>query len=257
MTCRYFTVFPFIALVICGRLLDAKSHPKIPDFLKICHRSDPNLNECIRTSVEALRPHLREGIPLLDIPACEPLHVPQVEISQGSGPVAVRSTYTDIQVSGATDFLLKAVKVDLEKERTKLKIFLPRLEMVANYTMDGRILMLPITGEGKGYGNYTDINAIVTTQGEDYANSKDGNKTYFRVTDFFVDFNVGHATIHLDNLFNGDETLADAMNVFLNDNWKTVAAEMKPALEDAVAELFMDFANRIYAKFPKDVLFPK
>lgn len=149
------------------------------------------------------------------------------------------------------------LRIDLEKERTRLKLFLPRLEMTSNYMMEGKILMLPITGQGKAYGNYTDIIAVVTTQGENYVKKSD-QKTYFRVTDFFVDFDVGHASIQLDNLFNGaDEALADAMNLFLNDNWKTVAAEIKPALEDSVAELFKDFANRIYVKYPQDVLFPK
>ncbi|XP_012263654.3 protein takeout-like [Athalia rosae] len=253
MTCRFLSAFSIVALVLFGQLPDVESNADIPDFLKICRRSDPKLNECVRDSVESLKPYLKNGIPSLDIPPCEPLHVPQVEIKQGAGPVSIKSTYNDIEVRGATDFLLKSVKIDLDKERTRLKLFLPRLEMTSAYTMEGKILMLPIAGEGKAWGNYTDINAVVTTQGEKYEMNKE---TYFRVTDFYVDFNVGHASIHLDNLFNGDETLADAMNLFLNDNWQTVAAEIKPALEDTVAELFKDFANRIYSKYPYEVLSP-
>lgn len=143
----------------------------------------------------------------------------------------------------------------MDKDRIRLKLYVPRLEMVSDYSMSGKILMLPITGRGQALGNYTDIDAIVTVQGERYQDRKT-EKTHFRTTEFYVDFDVGHASIHLDNLFNGDETLADAMNLFLNDNWKTVAAEIKPALEETVSSLFKTFSNKIYSKYPLDVLLP-
>lgn len=83
-----------------------------------------------------------------------------------------------------------------------------------------------------------------------------GEETYFNVEDFFVDFDIGHATIQLDNLFNGDEELGEAMNLFLNDNWRSVASEIKPVLEDTIAAIFKKFSNKIYHKYPLDVLLP-
>lgn len=35
------------------------------------------------------------------------------------------------------------------------------------------------------------------------------NETYFNIKDFDVDFNIGHATIQLDDLFNGDKELGE------------------------------------------------
>ncbi|XP_012275261.1 protein takeout [Orussus abietinus] len=247
--------FWLFSLCALGLLAEVFSTPEIPTFLKVCRRNDPNLNECIKRSVEGLRPYLKTGIAQLHIPPCEPLHVPQIEISQEAGPVSVKSTYTNIRVLGGTDFVLKSVKIDQDKDRIRLKLYIPRLEMTSNYTMEGRILMLPITGKGTAHGNYTDIDVVSTVQGERYQDRKT-EKSHFRVTDFYVDFDVGHASVHLDNLFNGDETLADAMNLFLNDNWKTVAAEIKPALEDTVSSLFKNFSNKIYSKYPLDTLLP-
>lgn len=37
---------------------------------------------------------------------------------------------------------------------------------------------------------------------------KDGEE-YFNVKDFYVDFNIGHASIHLDDLFGGDRELGN------------------------------------------------
>lgn len=79
-------------------------------FLKICHRNDPNLNECVKRSIDLLRPYLKAGVPAFQIPPCEPLRVPRIEISQSSGPVSIRSTFTDIEVQGGTSFILKSVK---------------------------------------------------------------------------------------------------------------------------------------------------
>lgn len=46
------------------------------------------------------------------------------------------------------------------------------------------------------------------------------------------------------------------MNLFLNDNWKSVANEIKPVLEDTIANIFKKFANKIFHKYPLNVLLP-
>ncbi|XP_015109262.1 protein takeout [Diachasma alloeum] len=228
---------------------------QIPSVLKICNRSNPHLNECIKYSVDSLKPYLKSGIPEFNIPPCEPLHVPQVEIKQDAGPVSISSNYSNIKIAGGSDFNLKSVKIDADNDRIRLKLYIPRLTMTSNYNMSGKILMLPITGHGQARGNFSDIDAIVTIQGERYQGSNT-TQIYFRVLDCYCDFEVGHASLYLENLFNGDETLADTMNLFLNDNWRAVAAEIKPALEDTVGRMFKNFSNKIYSKYPLDQLLP-
>lgn len=136
-----------------------------------------------------------------------------------------------------------------------MKLYLPHLEMTARYNINGKILLLPINGNGLARGNFTDIDVIATVQGERYKSRKT-DQIHYRVIDFYVDFDVGDVNINLDNLFNGDDTLSNAMNLFLNDNWKIVAAEIKPALENNVADIFKTFSNKIYSKFPLDTLLP-
>lgn len=127
--------------------------------------------------------------------------------------------------------------------------------MKSDYSIVGKILMIPVSGRGKFTGNYTDIDTIVMIQGEQYTKSQT-NKKHFRVVEFYVDFEIGNSSIHLENLFNGDKTLADAMNIFLNENWKIVTAEIKPVLENTISKLFKNFVNKIYDKYPLDILLP-
>ncbi|XP_019867008.1 protein takeout [Aethina tumida] len=240
--------------LVCVFLNLVEAKPKLPTFMKVCHRSDPNLKDCIKQSVEQLRPLLAKGIPEFDIPSCEPLWIPEVSIDQGTGSVALQSNYKDIKVYGPSKFVIKFVKIDVDKNKMKIKIWLPRLEINSNYTMEGRILMMPIQGTGTTTGNYTDIDATVLMQGE---RVKKGEETYFNIKDFTVDFNIGKAEIQLNNLFNGDQELGEAMNLFLNDNWNHVANEIKPVLEDTIATLFKKFANKIFHKYPLDQLLPE
>ncbi|CAH1164070.1 unnamed protein product [Phaedon cochleariae] len=241
----------FYFQLICTTLAGS---PKLPSYLKICHRSDPNIEKCLKNSVEELKPLLAKGIKELNIPSCEPLLIPEVNIDQGSGPVALKSAYKDIKVYGPSKFVIKQIKVDFEKDKMRLKIWLPHLEVICRYVMDGKILMMPITGSGLSKANYSNIDATITIRAEKI--NRDNDK-YYNVTDFYVQFEIGEANINFDNLFNGDKELGEAMNLFLNDNWKQVAGEIKPVLEDSIASIFKKFSNRIFHKYPINVLLPK
>lgn len=53
-----------------------------------------------------------------------------------------------------------------------------------------------------------------------------GNEHY-KVNFLQIEFNIGGASVRLDNLFNGREKeLSDSINTFINENWRMVAAEM-------------------------------
>ncbi|XP_066247839.1 protein takeout-like [Euwallacea similis] len=228
--------------------------PELPSFLRLCSKSDPNLKQCLIDSIESLRPLMAKGIPEFGIPSCEPLIIPQIVLDQGRGPVSIKSTYRNIEVFGPTKFFIKNAKIDIDKNRCKFKLFLPELTVKTNYTMSGKILMMPIVGSGLSFGNYTDIDAVVTMKANRI--EKDGEQ-FFNIAECVIDFDIRDARLRFENLFNGNEELGDAINLFLNDNWKTVADEIKPVLEDRLAEIFKRFSNKIFHKYPIKTLFPE
>lgn len=63
--------------------------------------------------------------------------------------------------------------------------------------------------------------------------------------------------INLENLFNGDKALGDNMNLFLNENWRDILNELKPAIVLSVEEILKGIINRIFAKIPYDEVFLK
>ncbi|KAL1449828.1 hypothetical protein WDU94_002301 [Cyamophila willieti] len=228
---------------------------KLPSFMKVCSRNDPNLNECVKHSIENLRPFLAKGIPQLGIPPCEPLIIPELVMNQGSGAVNVQSIYRNITIFGPSSYVVKAVRIDLDKKRIRVKIELPRLQLNADYMINGRILMMPISGAGQSEGNYTDITASLILQAESYTSR--AGREHLHIVQAFTDFSIGHASLYLSGLFDGDKELGRAMNEFLNENWRNVAAEMKPILEETICELFRKYANIIFHKYSLDQLFPE
>lgn len=77
-------------------------------------------------------------------------------------------------------------------------------------------------------------------------NEQSDNK---RLGDIHVEFNIGSASIHLDNLFNGDPELGAMMNKFLNNNWREITAEIRPALGESIEHILYGIATQLNEKY--------
>lgn len=79
---------------------------------------------------------------------------------------------------------------------------------------------------------------------------------HYKVNFLQIKFNIGGAQVSLSNLFNGkDQDLAVTMNQFINENWRIVAAEVRPTLEKIIGELMIEVADKFFAAFPISNLF--
>ncbi|KAK0182269.1 hypothetical protein PV327_000424 [Microctonus hyperodae] len=228
---------------------------EIPSFLKICHRDDPHLNECIMKSFLSLKPFLRKGIPEFHVPVCEPLEIPKIKFDHNTGPGFLTFVFTNVKVKGATHFKIKHLNVDIKNNYIELKLFIPRLLMTANYDVNGKFMMLPIKSNGKANGNFSEIKTDVNINGIRYQNIKT-NQTHYRVVNFDVIVDIGNGKTYFDNLFNGDKNLLNTMNQFLNENLKIIIEEFKPALELKIGDIFKKFSNEILIKYPLELLLP-
>lgn len=127
----------------------------VASYLKICHKNDPKLNDCIRESIELLRPKLTEGVPELLIPPCDPLAIPEIRIEQNSGAIRMESEYSNIIVTGLSNFTLRTVRLDPETNKFRIKLWFPYLGMISDYHIHGKLLLMPLAGSGKSKGNFS------------------------------------------------------------------------------------------------------
>lgn len=96
-----------------------------------------------------------------------------------------------------------------------------------------------------------DVDATVVMQKTGNAlNERDDINS--RMCDIKVEFNIGNASVKLDNLFNGDDELGSMMNQFLNSNWREITAEIRPALAQSIEQILCGIAQRLNEMYDLD-----
>lgn len=165
----------------------------------------------------------------------------------------------------------------------KYLLLLPHLFVSGEYTVDGRILLLPISGSGKFTGNFSESPAPATDTGLTQLSSDpvtyflpfrflarcvadvimnteprmvDG-ETYIFVKKLTIRVRVGSGSqLKLENLFNGDKTLGDVINQTINQNFDVVARDIIPLIERALERHFRKTANKIMSRYTEQQIFP-
>ncbi|KAH8332741.1 hypothetical protein KR074_009972 [Drosophila pseudoananassae] len=231
-----------------------KKPARIPSFLKVCHRDSPNLNKCARESFEALRPQLMGGIPELYIPPMEPLIVPEVKMDQDSGAIYLHSTYRNVKVTGISKHTVNELRLEPSKLKFIVSLTFPKLHMESEYSIKGKIMMMPLLGDGHCSIDLRNITLQTELIGQEY---KDNGVTYLKINEVKIQYQLSDVQIHLDNLFNGDKALGERMNQFLNENWKALAEEVRPLMTKALVDILRASVDKLFAAFSYDDLLPK
>ncbi|KAK6633519.1 hypothetical protein RUM43_001099 [Polyplax serrata] len=225
----------------------------IPDYIQVCRSTDPQLEKCINSSIEAIRSKLVTGIPELDVPPLEPLALNEVSLIRGPDGAKIEASVKNIKVFGPSNFIIKSLRANVKNSQFDFRVLLPKLSFKGDYSMNMRILLLKLQGQGVITGNLTNYRAEVNMKGDKI--KRNGQK-YLHMRKMKTKLDVGDVAIHLTNLFNGDPVLGPATNRILRSNSKLFLEEIQPALESSISEVFTDIANRITLKFTYDELFP-
>ncbi|KAF7282498.1 hypothetical protein GWI33_002601 [Rhynchophorus ferrugineus] len=228
---------------------------EIPSYIKICSKNNPDLAKCIINSVETLRPKLKAGIPEINVPAVEPLFLDAITLNSGPNQAKIDANITNVKVHGASAFEIMDLRVNLKKNKFIFRVKLPKIDFEGDYDIDMNILVLKYKGQGIITGNFTDYICDCTMNGR--IEEKNGEK-HLKFGKFNIQLYLGKSTIHLDNLFSDNtSTLSRATNEVVRENANLFVEEIKPVLEDSLAEKFSDIANIITSRFTYDELFPE
>lgn len=223
----------------------------LPDFIHVCKRNDPNVEACIMESVQFLKPYLTRGVPEYSIPSLEPLLLKELVAAEGTG---IRVTAKDVYVYGASDFTVTKIKFDLENLRFNLDVSLPNIFIQGLYNIDGKVLLLPIRGQGPMNGNFTNCKGAVKLQTQ--IRKSPTGENFIEIVEFKMKISVGQGSLKLDNLFGGERVLGDVINSAINSNFDAFLKELQPLVEKALSEAFLEIGNTILDQFTFEQLFP-
>ncbi|XP_067014618.1 protein takeout [Anabrus simplex] len=218
-----------------------------PEYILPCNRTDPNINSCIKNSFNHLRPYLQKGIAEIDLPAIEPLLIPKLAMENGNGAVRVRAVFSNMNIHGASNYTVAAVKSDVAAYRIDMGLTIPRIEASGSYEVTGNVLLFPVRSRGEFYAVFYDVAALAKIHGKEVVNN---GTNYMKVDKLLVDFSLGKSRFRIRDHLNGGNVLGEAMNQFLNQNAQEIIQEMKPAATQSIARHFKSFLNNAFLKVP-------
>uniref|UniRef100_A0A0K8TGY5 Protein takeout n=2 Tax=Lygus hesperus TaxID=30085 RepID=A0A0K8TGY5_LYGHE len=123
----------------------------------------------------------------------------------------------------------------------------------AMYEVDAKILAMPLKGRGPVQANATDIDGKAVIRG--HKETQNG-RTFVMFDELTLKLKMQNYHIRLENLFNGDKSLGEAINLALNDNKKELMNLFRPHAEEMAASVLLERANQVTKHFDYDELFP-
>ncbi|CAH1397648.1 unnamed protein product [Nezara viridula] len=231
-----------LLIVLCA---STAAHGALPLGWKACRRADPKYNQCLSKEIENAVRSLANGDKSLKVLPLDPLRISELKIGKGSGPVSLDLVMRDADGYGLKNIQVKDTKNDWK--RMTVKAYIPKFTVLSDYKVDGKVMVLPITGEGRGNLTFEHL----TVNGEvKWKRIKRGNTEYFNMESLTVPLMPKRMYFNLENLFNGNKALGDNMNKFLNENWSDIMDELRDPVSEALSMVFIQIANQILSQIP-------
>ncbi|KAH8382691.1 hypothetical protein KR009_004832 [Drosophila setifemur] len=232
----------------------ASAASSFPPEIPRCHFGDTSC--IISVSHMLIRQHARTGYPSAGFPQVEPFLVKRFDISDGrSGSLNLKLNFKDINVEGLSGVKFdRAVGFGPDPAASKFEMYgsFPKIVLRGKYVADGRILILPIRGDGDA--EIILHNPKFSVKFKPGTSKRDG-RTYLTVDKLKVLVEPQKMNIKLANLFNGDQALGSNLNQFLNDNWTEVWSELHPSIHVAIAEIMKSVLSQLFKRFAYEDLF--
>lgn len=190
-----------------------------------------------------------------NLPKLEPFRVKYVETETvgGTSNFYLKSTLKDVDIHGLTSGKLSRTATKFNKSYgLRVEGFVDKIQIIGDYTMNGKILVLPINGEGKCNVTMTNVTCFIDSRGKYF--ERDG-ETFLNITHFTLKLTPQHVTYYFANLFKNDQKLSATINDFMNEQWKLVTDNLLPPYMTRIGDMFADISNKIFNNIPFNKIF--
>ncbi|XP_023022117.1 circadian clock-controlled protein daywake [Leptinotarsa decemlineata] len=238
-------------LYLVASLIGVAYSKNLPSFVEVCHRPDAKIKDCLVRNIEKLRPMFLKGIPELQIPSLNPLIIPKASLEIGD---RFSADFNEIQIFFANEFVIEKLDFNVENFKLDLSILFPRLRILSNYNIKGKLLVLELDGSGSADGNYTNVRAHFKGEGVHYDK---GGKDHIKLDKTSIDMEIGKPHLFFDRIFGDNEELNANTNKVINENIETLISELKPVISKIVQEFISGITNNLFEKYTFDELFLK
>ncbi|XP_059049961.1 circadian clock-controlled protein daywake-like [Achroia grisella] len=202
---------------------------ELPPIQK-CKISD---SACLKTSAQSVIPAMAAGVPEMNMEPLDIMDIDTIKVDLAGLKLGIK----DAHIKGLKRAVIDKLSIDLAKKQMTL-IFHSDIVMNGLYKASGRLLILPISGDGQTTIKLKNLLIEMTMPFEVKKNSE--GKDFIDLKSYKYKYDVKtNANFHLTNLFNGNKQLSDTMHKFMNENWKILAQEFgTPMLDKPNAKIF-------------------
>lgn len=220
-----------------------------PQYIKQCRISDKDFVSCSTQSIQQLFDKLGTGIPGLDtIKSFDPFFLNRIKINQGnSQAINLKVELSNIKIFGFGKTHVIESQVSKKDFSWKTTFTLPSMKLVGDYSLFGRILLIPLNGKGKVLLDAENMTVVMRTKTHLY---EKGGYTFYNVTNVRVDFKLDGLKSQFSNLFNGNKVLEDSTNKFFNDNWRMLADALYSVITQTIEDILLDVLKKIFHYIP-------
>ncbi|XP_050309981.1 circadian clock-controlled protein daywake-like [Anthonomus grandis grandis] len=240
----------FISSFLIGCVISV-GFAAIPEYIHICHRSDPKVGACIKDSVEFLRPYLVKGIPEVNVPPIDPIKFDKIVIFDGVSTPNLNAYLANIEATGLSKFEITKLKLDVDKMTYLVGVKFPFLEMHGDYSVDAKILAAPIKSQGQFHANVSGIQGQGLIQG--YIGEGTNRLLFSSIS---LKLKISDFNLDLENFLNNDPVLGQAARSLVSGNKDELIRISTPYIERKASEVLLELANRITEHLDYDEVFP-
>ncbi|BFF89241.1 uncharacterized protein DMAD_08035 [Drosophila madeirensis] len=237
-----------LAMSVSGHASD------LPAGIQRCAIMD---DQCVMNGVNYVLKNLAQsGIKELGLIPLDPLHITKFNIGRNPhSPVSIDLSFREVDLLGLSRGISKHVggfTTDLSKP-IEFVMEAPELAFKGPYSVDGKVLILPIVGKGRAeiVLKHCKVHFFITLR----PIRKGDHQTYAEVTDIKMQIDPSHVSYKLEGLFHGQKDLSDNMHILINENWQDIFNELKPSIGEAMGLIVKSVLNKVFGKTPLEELF--
>ncbi|CAG9819739.1 unnamed protein product [Phaedon cochleariae] len=223
------------------------------DNFNRCHINDKDLDRCLATTIEnAIKTIGSYGIPTMNLPSVDPVKIASVEISAGTTAVNLVQKYSDVKIYGLSDISVDSAHLDLNGKILSFTTYHPEIRQEAKYSINGKIFVVPVRGKGNSKILLYEPSLKHTLR---FKGETRNNMEYFSIANYTLNISIRGAHLEFQNLFDGDEELAQNILKIINDNWDMMFDDVREDVEKSSAEVCKMLAKNLFDSVPVDQIF--
>ncbi|XP_041980253.1 circadian clock-controlled protein daywake-like [Aricia agestis] len=194
---------------------------------------------CVEKNANTLYQMIMSGDPERHVEPHEPLHH---ELIEGNLSI-LKYKFFNSTFMGMNTCKISNLNWNFQASLIRFDVTCGNITMYGKYEIDGRLIILPIKGEGD-YKIDTHGYKISVECEIDEIDGSDGNKHLHIHTYRLKETPTAPIVFSLDNLFNGQKEMSDTLHKFANDNWKEVAELVQDPVWYAHAKTLISVVNK-------------